>query len=280
MRPASSYEVLRKRVDRLLSPSARNISQTDLFHSHRGMGWLEKNKPIVSSKDFLDFLAATIPNGDIYLFGGVLRDLALYGKEGFNSDIDIVVTEDWQIARDFLCNRGARLNKFGGFRLTIGSQPIDIWNAEDTWAFKHTTIPYNGISSLTETTVLNWDGILMNWRSKFFVARDNYLQSLRERTLDVVLLENPNPLGMAVRVFRHLCSKDAKRVTARAVQYLYTAASSYSTKQLIDSELSSYQESLIEPEIVSYFRDRAWSVASTSEINEYEIKWKQIPLFN
>ncbi len=68
--------------------------------------------------------------------------------------------------------------------------------------------PYIRIASLTETTVLNWDAILMNWRTGAFVCREGYLEDLRERRFDVVLVTNPNPLGMTVRVFRHLCSKE------------------------------------------------------------------------
>ena len=71
----------------------------------------------------------------------------------------------------------------------------------------------HGIASLTETTVLNWDAILMNWRNRTFVCRNDYLSSLRTRVLDVVLQQNPNPLAMAVRVFRHLSIKDARQVT-------------------------------------------------------------------
>ena len=72
--------------------------------------------------------------------------------------------------------------------------------------------------------------------------------------MDIVLTENPNPLGAAVRAFRHLCLKDAKELTTRAARYLADAAHEYPDETIIQSEIDSYRDSIIDPAILGFFR--------------------------
>jgi hypothetical protein len=203
--------------------------------------------------EFLDFLSDAMPDGDVYLFGGVLRDLALLGARGFNSDIDLVVEGSWNNCVNYLESLGARKNKFGGYRLEVAGWPVDIWNARETWAIKQGLVSYRGIASLIETTVLNWDAILMNWRTKIFICRESYLDEIRARILDVELEENPNPLGMAVRVFRHFCQKDARKITPSAASYLANCAKTFSFSDIRNSEIGSYGNSVIESAVYDFF---------------------------
>lgn len=264
-KPAMSMKALRSRVDRLFNAThlAKDARQEMLpLDSAEGDAFENSSKSLAG---FIDFLAAAMPHGDIYLFGGVLRDLALYGKRGFDSDIDIVVDGEWSGFVDYLESVGAGRNKFGGYRLAVGDWPIDVWNAEDTWAIREGFVAYDGVSSLIKTTVLNWDAILMNWRSRAFICDPSYLESLRERSIDVVLEQNPNPLGMAVRVLRHLSSKDARRIGRRAAEYLERCTRKYSLEQLVQAEVESYKNSVIEPALYSFFSLAAKSAMETVE---------------
>jgi hypothetical protein len=198
-----------------------------------------------------------VPDGDLFLFGGLIRDIALFGRSGFDSDVDIVVEGDWENCVSYLEAKGAQKNKFGGYRLHIDEWPVDIWSARRTWAVERLHIPYMGVASLLDTTVLNWDAILMNWRTRQFVCRPNYLKELRERILDVVLMENPNPLGMAVRVFRHLCMKDARKITASAARYLAKSTHTYSFDELQQSEIGSYGTTVIQLAAYLFFQELA-----------------------
>lgn len=209
--------------------------------------------PRKSIAEFLNFLSDVVPSGDVYLFGGVLRDVALFGRRGFTSDIDLVVEGNWRHCAQYLGSLGAHQNKFGGFRLELAGWPVDIWNATDTWAIKHGFVTYKNIASLTETTVLNWDAILMNWRTGAFVCREGYLDDLRERMLDVVLAPNPNPLGMVVRVFRHLCSKDARKITGSAARFLAESTARHSYAEITREELRSYGNSMLRRDIYRFF---------------------------
>ncbi len=251
-------EHLRRRVEHyFFGKSKKALPDTQLNLDMFEAEFQTDEKPRLSDNPafFIDFLSSILPEGNVYLFGGILRDLALYGKRGFSSDIDLVVDKDWRRCQSYLETIGAAKNKFGGYRLYIGKQPIDIWAAEETWAIRSGYIEYAGISSLTETTVLNWDAILMNWRSKLFICQPNYLEELRSQVLDIVLEENPNPKGMAVRVFRHFCLKDPAQLTVKAAKYLARCADQYTYKELQDYEINSYGNSFIEKTIYLIFKE-------------------------
>lgn len=256
LRPVSSAENLRRRVERLLLPGPKktgdesqlSLELQEMFRREDAI-----RMPTTNIGAFLQFLTDALPDGDIYLFGGVLRDLALLGGRAFNSDVDIVVEGNWQSCIRYLDRVGARRNKFGGYRLQVAGWDVDIWSAKETWAIRQGIVAYKGIASLTETTVLNWDAVLMNWRTRAFVFRDRYLDEIQARTLDIVLDQNPDPIGMAVRVFRHLCLKDAKSVTEKSLEYLADCTSTYALKDLIAREIRSYGKSVIEPAMYRYF---------------------------
>lgn len=256
IRPAVSFEKLRGRVERLFtSPRRQNSKSTQLSLSFMDEQKTQRARarPPKKIANFINSILYTMKFGDIYLFGGILRDLALMGRRGFSSDIDLVIDGDWESCEIKLASLKAKKNKFGGYRLEISGWPIDIWDAKRTWAISEGLVKYDNISSLINTTVLNWDAILMNWRTQEFICNDEYLIELKNRTMNIVLQNNPNPLGMAVRVFRHLCSKDARSITSTVVEYLADSTNKYALKELRESELLSYGNSLIEPAIYSFF---------------------------
>jgi len=254
--PVETFENLRSRVDRFFRfPTAPKPDTRTL-----ALGLLPGDElsvaveyPGANVTAFVNFLSDALPQGDVYLFGGILRDLALLGRRGFSSDIDLVVEGDWRHCVGYLESLGARQNKFGGYRFEIAGWPIDVWNAQETWAIKQGFVSYMGIASLTETTILNWDAVLMNWRTRRFIHRRNYLEELRGRVLDIVLAQNPNPLGMVTRVFRHLCAKDARQVSPRAANFLAKATETYSFQMIRNDEVRSYGDSLIDPDVYRLF---------------------------
>jgi len=253
--PATSLDKLKRRVERLFSNQHKRIrSKSQLkFNFKSPDNKINKSALRNEVADFINRLLKKLDHSDIYLFGGALRDLALLGRSGFNSDIDLVVDGDLERCLTILAIHGAKKNKFGGYRVNIAGWPIDIWGAKDTWAIKQGIVHYDGISSLINTTVLNWDAILMNWRTGDFICRDNYLDDLLDRKLDIVLIDNPNPIGMIVRVFRHLCTKDAKSITPAVANYLADCSIKYTLEEIRASELASYGNCVIEPAIYRLF---------------------------
>ena len=259
LKVAQSEEHLRERVVRMLKgPSQRHepSSQLCLFEDSRAKDRRPGvSTPMTSIWEFLGFACDVLPTGNLYLFGGILRDLALYGREGFSSDIDLVVDGDWTHLVKYLTSRGgATQNRFGGLRLEVDGRPVDIWNARETWAIRKGLVHYRGIESLTETTILNWDAVLLNWSTRQIICDRDYFRQLRHGVLDVVLVDNPNPLGAAVRAFRHLCLEDAKELTIDAARYLSQAARQYSVEVVVGSEIRSYCNSVIDPAVLRFFR--------------------------
>ena len=256
---ARTEKNLRERITYLLKENPRRQVKTNQLGLFANPLMFDDDgqvkTPTSSISEFLEYMCAALPTGDLYLFGGVLRDLALFGQRGFSSDIDIVVDDDdWTHLVKYLISRGVTQNRFGGFRLKVNEWPIDIWTARETWAIREGLVEYHGIESLTETTILNWDAILLNWRTKRIICNPDYFRQIKGRVMDVVLTENPNPLGAAVRAFRHLCLKDAKRLTTRAAKYLADAAHEYPDETIIKSEIDSYRDSIIDPAILGFFR--------------------------
>lgn len=255
IRPVSGSVDLVRRLDRLLGCGDRKSGRRQMGLDLDFDVTIDRSLwPGSSIHSFLDFLVSLVPKGDVYLFGGVLRDLSLYGKGGFESDLDIVVDGNWWLCERFLIDRGANKNKFGGFRLHVAGWPVDIWNAEETWAIGQGFVEYEGVTSLLRTTVLNWDSVLMGWRSKKVFAREGYFEDLKARRLGLVLEANPNPLGMAVRVFRHLVLKDARQVTAGAAEYLARCANHYSFTELREAERRGFGCPVIKEEVVEFFK--------------------------
>lgn len=263
--PVGSIGNLRSRVERLLYESVKNSNIQDqlsldfpkILTTEKELSYPSKN-----IAEFLNFITAAMPSGDVYLFGGILRDIALLGRRGFNSDIDLVVEGNWSHFVTYLETLNAHKNKFGGYRLMVGEWPVDIWNAEETWAIKKGLVQYQGIASLTETTVMNWDAILMNWRTRSFIYREKYFEEMRSRTLDIVLEDNPNPLGMFIRVLRHLCLKNAEKISPAVARYLAKNTKNYSYDEIKKFEICSYNNSMIELPIYRFFEH--------IDVSEYE----------
>lgn len=251
--PANSLETLRKRVERYLELHHESRSKDSaLLISEPAQGEFffgDISKP----KEIIEKIYEASDRGGVYLFGGMLRDLALYGASGFKSDIDIVVDGNWQACSQYLGSLNARKNKFGGYRISILGQPLDIWDARETWAIKENIVNYEGIESLINTTITNWDAILMDWRTKKFICKPNYIDDINNRALTINLAANPNPIGAAVRVFRHLCLKEARKISIKTIDYLAECAKCFKFENLKKKELSSYGDSYIERSIYDFF---------------------------
>ena len=271
LRVAESKEHLSARLIAMLSAQSRFTSlrrQPSLFAVPLAKDLEERfDVPSRNVPAFLDYLLDAMPSGELYFFGGVLRELALFGRKGFASDIDLVVEGDWSNVRQYLEEHGVIQNRFGGFRLSIDNWPIDLWHARETWAIRKGFVQYNGIQSLTRTTILNWDAILLDWRSKQVICSKDYFAHIHNQIMDVVLSENPNPLGAAVRAFRQLCMNYAKQLTVRAAQYLGRSVQQYSSDTIMRSEAEHYNNRFIDPRVLRFFEDL--DVSSESSIRRY-----------
>lgn len=196
VRPATSERVLRTRLDR--------------FWKH----------PDQKTSGLLSFASELKTFGRVGVFGGMVRDFALGGRRSFHSDIDLVVeTNEFTKVESLSCRFGAKRNRFGGLRLRVDGWDIDLWATGSTWAMCSKIVDGNRLDDLPKTTFFNWDAAVYDLENSKLYLKANYLSDIGAGVLDVNLIENPNPAGMAARAVKHLMRSRAKP-SPKLVQYL------------------------------------------------------------
>lgn len=193
---------------------------------------------------------------DVYLFGGILRDIALYGITKLESDIDLVCVGSHASVSSMVERNGFRFekNKFGGVRVETERWFVDVWNAEDTWAFREGGREYADVGSLLDTTITNWESILCSLNGCRLIHRDSYFRDLNERYLHVVFDKNPNLLGMHVRIMRAYACRHASVLSGKAAQVVAEALNAYSFEDLSAYEKEHYRYRYIVEDVYEHFK--------------------------
>lgn len=227
MKPVKDKKALEKRVGRFFS--------SDMSGRH-----------VVTT--FIKYIASAYPT---FIFGGMIRDIALFGLAKFDSDIDIVVDANQKDLQDLLESYHVGhlvKNKFGGFRFRIQIFDIDIWSVRDTWAFKNKVVEYTDISSVLDTTLMSWDAILYDVKNGRVICRDEYFSDLSKNRLELILDTNPNYLGSIVRVYRAIFWKGATYLGPKACKYILESYNKLSKDEIIMYETISFRKKFITSE--------------------------------
>ncbi|MCG3099364.1 hypothetical protein MAQ58_07815 [Enterobacter sp. DRP3] len=181
-----------------------------------------------------------------WIFGGMIRDIGLFGRGGFTSDIDLVI----DLSRDDLINVLKTLsidrfnvNKLGGIRFHYKSLDFDIWSISDTWAFKHRIVEFKDTSSLLNTTLMSWDSVLYDVKNKHVISPENYLHDLHRRRLELVLQKTPNEVGSVIKILRTIYNKRVQIIGPQLSLFLLQALQEHSYDQLRQYEYCSYRSS-------------------------------------
>ncbi|WP_285410019.1 hypothetical protein [Variovorax sp. efr-133-TYG-130] len=138
----------------------------------------------------------------IAVIGGLVRDFAHEGREGFRSDLDLVIDAPAGHVAALAAELGATSNRFGGFGCKQGPWKIDFWALETTWARRY--VPVQRLEDIVACTFFDWDAIAYDLKERHLICDDSYLSRIRKRTLDINLLPNPSPMGNLVRAVRRL----------------------------------------------------------------------------
>ena len=183
---------------------------------------------------------------EVYLFGGVLRDIALYGIRGLESDIDLVY--EGTVREVDLSAEGFKVDKtmFGGFRAKTLHWVVDFWDAERTWALRNHIVEYQRIESLLKTTITNWESILYSVSDDRLLCDTNYFKDLNSGYLHVVLDSNPNPLGMSVKLIRTYAHKGVTELSTQAASCIEQALDRYSFDELSSYEQAHFRQGYID----------------------------------
>lgn len=199
----------------------------------------------VAAREMIMRLAA---HSHAWIFGGMIRDIGLYGSKGFRSDIDIVINT----SRDVLLNNlrrleinDFRLNKYGGVRFRYLNIDFDIWSLADTWAFRENLIPLESEQSLFKTTLMSWDAVLYGLHNRALISPENYLEELQEKRLELVLGHTPNETGALVKILRTIYGKQVGKIGPRLGAYLQTQLAHYGNDTLMRYEHAHYADHTI-----------------------------------
>ena len=188
--------------------------------------------------DVFDFIQGASSLGEVLVFGGLLRDIALFGGKNFNSDIDLVLDCSPEQLFSFFneCVYLSRRNKFGGYRVEVGGWTVDIWPIRETWAFKQGYVFFKNRESLLLTTITNWDAIAFSFKDRKIIARPSYLECLKLGELEIVMERNPNPIGVLMRVIRSICDRQAKILMPKLVKYLKQELPLWSAQEIVETQ--------------------------------------------
>lgn len=153
----------------------------------------------------LNFIEELSNVGDLLFFGGSIRDICLFpDNPPLPRDFDIAIKFKDKTNFDLITRKYSnRRNRFGGFKFKIGNMEFDIWDLENTWAFKNTNLQASE-ENLAKSVYLNIDGIVYNFnKSKLY--DELFRTSIKASKLDVNLEENPQ---VELNLLRALVFKD------------------------------------------------------------------------
>lgn len=212
---------------------------------------------------------------NVFVFGGMIRDIGLFSVDRFDSDIDLVFSGselDLYEALSKLDVGKVTSNKFGGNRLNLDIWDVDIWCDKHTWAFEEKHIEFKSIMDLLDTTLMSWDSALYNIRTQQLLVKDDYLDNLRKRHLDLVLEQTPNEIGAFVRLLRTILNKDVQSVSQRILNSINSYYSKFDVHEVIEYEMESFKSntlSIKKINLLSHIVER-----NIKELNDYSIEKK------
>ena len=142
--------------------------------------------------------------GPVIVIGGMVRDLALRSNLEFTSDVDLVV-DPGKLDRfhAFVCSKGGKRNRFGGYSWSSAHWRIDLWALEDTWAHQAGHVQVAEFRDLLKVTFFDCDAVLYDLQRRRVLSKSGFFENLHEGVLEINLHPNPYPLGNVVRALRY-----------------------------------------------------------------------------
>ena len=217
-----------------------NVAKTPYALKRRIDNFFASGEEQRAARALIDAVAA---QHRAWIFGGMLRDIGLFGRDGFTSDIDIVFAGEREDLLHLLSHfhmEHFATNKLGGIRFRYRSLDFDIWCLSDTWAFKENIIPLENVESLLHTTLMSWDAVLYDVHRGEILTPENYLHDLNNGYLELVLDVTPNETGSVVKILRTIYNKRVKTLGPGLSAFLHKTLLRYSYSALQHYELAHY----------------------------------------
>ncbi len=216
--------------------------------------------------------------GEVAIFGGMLRDLALVGNKKFSSDVDLVIdTTEISRLEKILFRYKPKRNAFGGYRIALQKWMVDIWPLSRTWAFYNGYLQGSKLFDLTNTTFFNWDAIVYELNSGLVHCSSNYFQELTSRLLKINFAENPNPEGVTIRALRLLAIREA-RLSYELAQYVADVIDTVGKEKLWALEQEKHKPARVTLSVMNEFLEQFHRIKSESRDDPVSIPNKQMML--
>jgi hypothetical protein len=169
----------------------------------------------------------------LFLFGGWVRDVLLYGPNASPRDVDLVIggTTVGELEA-VLSPHVDRRTRFGGLQLVVEGTPIDIWPLETTWAFRAQGNRSPTFADLPKTTFLNVEAIALELdevtgrTGRLYTC--GFFEGIRDRVLDINYEANPSP---------PLCVARSLNLAVKLDYQLGTRLREYILRQLLSTSL-------------------------------------------
>jgi hypothetical protein len=146
--------------------------------------------------------------GEVGIFGGMPRDIAWGGADGFRSDVDLVVDASAEALAELMRDAAAVRNRFGGYRVTGARHVYDVWALQTTWAAASGHVAVTNLADLVRTTFFDCDAVVYLCSSGRIHHGGGALAWLRDDRVDLNLEANPNPAGAALRALKLILDRN------------------------------------------------------------------------
>jgi len=159
---------------------------------------IEIIKKLKHNKSAYSFITNLMSDANVYLFGGAIRDF-FDDRLDQSRDLDFVVEAKHNDSIDIqkyildFTDVIYKKNRYDGYKINFeNSVTMDIWNLNDTWAFRNYKLSPSP-ENLIKSVYLNVDALVysLNYESFLENCDDIYFQVRKERILDIVFDETP-----------------------------------------------------------------------------------------
>lgn len=175
------------------------------------------------------------------IVGGAIRDWAI-GREP--RDIDIVSSAPSAEVSRIGARYQGRRNRFGGWKLDLGSLQVDFWSLDDNWAHRRGAVVGVGLDTIENATFLDVDaGLFLPSEGRLVASR--LRAALAAGQVDIVLEENPFPELCAVRAM--VLSRDLSlRLAPKLRRYVLSMLTRPDgVEQMLCAQVAHYQATLL-----------------------------------
>lgn len=133
---------------------------------------------------------------EVFVFGGLLRDLATGSGPIAPRDVDVVVSGvPSGTLEDAFRGVTRRRTRFGGLVLAVEGWRFDVWDLNDTWAFRTQVVADPSFQTLPLTTFLDVEAITLEYRPRPGKARrlfeHGFFEAVHNRQVELNLASNP-----------------------------------------------------------------------------------------